>query len=557
MTRRSQVQILPRYWRAPETGLSIGGRRFRHDAGVHLDVENGIVALGLLTAVAALLAVAPALRIPYPILLVLGGLAIGVIPGMPELELPPELVFFGVLPPLLYSAAFFTSLRDLRANVRPIGLLAVGLVVMTTVGVAVVAHAFVEGLSWPSAFVLGAIVSPTDPIAATAIARRLGVPRKLVTIVEGESLVNDGTGLVLYRVAVAAVVAGSFSAMYTGGLFLVSALGGVAVGLAVGWIVRQVRRRLDNPPAEITISLLTGYFAFIPAELLGVSAVLAAVSAGIYLGWHTPELTSSQVRLQGLGVWEIVQYMLNALLFVLVGLQLPVVVDALGDIPGVRLLGYAVLVSLTVIAVRFAWVFAVLHAPKKIAGRMSNWRGAVFLSWTGMRGALSLAAALALPLQTDSGSAFPGRDLILFLTFAVILVTLVGQGLTLPFVIRMLGLEDDGVDDREDAKARIRAAEAALARLEELVDEDWVREDTAERVRGGYRFRTDRFRARLDDGDDGAIEGRSQDYQRLRRELLEAERQALIDLRRSGAISNEVWTRVGRDLDLEDQRLDI
>ncbi len=374
---------------------------------MHLDVENGIVALGLLTAVAALLALAPALRIPYPILLVLGGLAIGVIPGMPELELPPELVFFGVLPPLLYSAAFFTSLRDLRANVRPIGLLAVGLVVMTTVGVAVVAHAFVEGLSWPSAFVLGAIVSPTDPIAATAIARRLGVPRKLVTIVEGESLVNDGTGLVLYRVAVAAVVAGSFSAMYTGGLFLVSALGGVAVGLAVGWIVRQVRRRLDNPPAEITISLLTGYFAFIPAELLGVSAVLAAVSAGIYLGWHTPELTSSQVRLQGLGVWEIVQYMLNALLFVLVGLQLPVVVDALGDIPGVRLLGYAVLVSLTVIALRFAWVFAVLHAPKKIAGRMSNWRGAVFLSWTGMRGALSLAAALALPLQTDSGSAFP------------------------------------------------------------------------------------------------------------------------------------------------------
>ena len=524
---------------------------------MHLDAENGIVALGLLAAVAALLAVAPAVRIPYPILLVLGGLAIGVVPGMPELELRPELVFFGVLPPLLYSAAFFTSLRELRANVRPIGLLAVGLVVMTTVGVAVVAHAFIEGLSWPSAFVLGAIVSPTDPIAATAIARRLGVPHKLVAIVEGESLVNDGTGLVLYRVAVAAVVAGSFSAAYTGGLFLVSALGGVAVGLAVGWIVRQVRRRLDNPPAEITISLLTGYFAFIPAELLGVSAVLAAVSAGIYLGWHTPELTTSQVRLQGLAVWEIAQYMLNALLFVLVGLQLPVVVDALGDIPGARLLGYAALVSLTVIVVRFAWVFAVLHAPKKIARRMSNWRGAVFLSWTGMRGALSLAAALALPLETDSGAPFPGRDLILFLTFAVILVTLVGQGLTLPFVIRALGLEDDGIEDREDAKARIRAAEAALARLEELVEEDWVREDTAERVGGLYRFRTDRFRARLDDGDDGAIESRSQDYQRLRRELLDAERQALIELRRTGAISNDVWIRVGRDLDLEDQRLDI
>jgi CPA1 family monovalent cation:H+ antiporter len=476
---------------------------------------------------------------------------------MPDFELEPELVFFGVLPPLLYSAAFFTSLRDLRATARPIGLLAVGLVAVTTVGVAVVAHTFVDGLTWPSAFVLGAIVSPTDPLAATSIARRLGVPRKLVTIVEGESLVNDGTGLVLYRVAVAAMVTGSFSAYYTGGLFVVSAGGGIAVGLGVGWLVRQIRKRLDNPPAEITISLLTGYVAFIPAELMGVSAVLAAVTAGIYLGWYTPELTSAQVRLQGLAVWEIVQYLLNALLFVLIGLQLPVVIDALGDLSAAQLVGYAAVVSLTVIVLRFAWVFAVLHAPKWIARRMSNWRGAVFLSWAGMRGAVSLAAALALPLETDAGTPFPGRDLILFLTFSVILATLVGQGLTLPFVIRVLGLEDDGAEELEDSKARIHAAEAALARLEELVSEDWVREDTAERVRGAYRFRTTRFRARLDDGDDGAIETRSQDYQRLRRELLDAERQALIDLRRRGAISNDVWIRVGRDLDLEDQRLDI
>jgi CPA1 family monovalent cation:H+ antiporter len=476
---------------------------------------------------------------------------------MPTLELQPELIFFGVLPPLLYSAAFFTSLRDLRANARPIGLLAIGLVVLTTVGVAFVTHELIDGMTWPSAFVLGAIVSPTDPIAATAIARRLGVPRRLVTVVEGESLVNDGTGLVLYRVAVAAVVAGSFSAVYTGGLFLVSAVGGVAIGLGVGWIVRQVRLRLDNPPAEITISLLTGYFAFIPAELLGVSAVLSAVAAGVYLGWYTPELTSSQVRLQGVAVWEIVQYMLNALLFVLVGLQLPVVVDALGDIPSARLLGYAALVSATVIALRFVWVFVVLDLPKRMARRRSNWQGAVFLSWAGMRGALSLAAALALPLETDAGAAFPGRDLILFLTFSVILVTLVGQGLTLPLVIRVLGLEDDGIDAQEEAKARIRAAEAAIVRLDELVLEEWVREDTAERMRGLYRFRTDRFRARFEDGDDGGLEMRSQDYQRLRRELLEAERQALVDLRRSGAISNDVWIRVGRDLDLEDQRLDI
>ena len=234
---------------------------------MHLDVQDGIVALGLILAVATMLAVAPALRIPYPILLVLGGLAIGIVPGMPEFELNPQLVFFGVLPPLLYSAAFFTSLRELRTAARPIGLLAVGLVVVTTAGVAVVAHEFIDDLSWGSAFVLGAIVSPTDPLAATSIARRLGVPRKLVTIVEGESLVNDGTGLVLYRVAVGAVLTGSFSAYYTGGLFVVSAAGGIAVGLVVGWIIRGIRRRLDNPPAEITISLLTGYVAFIPADL--------------------------------------------------------------------------------------------------------------------------------------------------------------------------------------------------------------------------------------------------------------------------------------------------
>jgi Na+/H+ antiporter len=524
---------------------------------VHLDLQDGIVALGLILAVATMLAIAPTLRIPYPILLVLGGLAIGIVPGMPEFELEPELVFFGVLPPLLYGAAFFTSLRELRASARPIGLLAIGLVVVTTVGVAVVAHTFIESLTWGSAFVLGAIVSPTDPLAATSIARRFGVPRKLVSIVEGESLVNDGTGLVLYRVAVAAVVTGSFSAFYTGGLFVVSAGGGIAVGLGVGWLVRQIRRRLDNPPAEITISLLTGYVAFIPAELMGVSAVLAAVTAGIYLGWHTPELTSAQVRLQGAAVWEIVQYMLNALLFVLVGLQLPVVVDALGDLSTATLLGYALLVSLTVIVLRFAWVFIVMLGPKWVARRVWSWGGAVFLSWSGMRGAVSLAAALALPLETDAGGAFPGRDLILFLTFAVILATLVGQGLTLPFVIRALRLEDDGNEDREDAKARIHAAESALVRLEELVSADWVREDTAERMRGLYRFRTTRFQARLDDGDDGAIESRSLDYQRLRRELLDAERQALVDLRRSGAISNDVWLRVGRDLDLEDQRLDI
>jgi CPA1 family monovalent cation:H+ antiporter len=524
---------------------------------MHLDVADGLVTIGLLAAVAALLALAPTARIPYPILLVLGGLLLGFLPGMPELDLNPELVFFGVLPPLLYGAAFFTSLRDLRRSARPIGLLAVGLVIVTTVAVAVVAHEVVAGLTWQSAFVLGAIVSPTDPLAATSIARRLGVPTKLVSVVEGESLVNDGTGLVLYRVATVAVISGTFSLWKAGGLIVIASVGGVAVGLAVGWVVSRIRRRLDNPPAEITLSLMTGYFAFIPADLLGVSAVLAAVTAGIYLGWHTPELTNSTVRLQGQAVWEIVVYLLNALLFVLVGLQLPQILDELGDVPAGRLLWWSVAVTLAVIAARFAWVFLVMAVPSRLRTGKRWYRGATFLSWAGMRGAVSLAAALALPLTTDDGDPFPSRDVVIFLTFAVILGTLVVQGLTLPPLIRVLGFEDDGVEEAEAARARIRAAEAALARLDELEREDWVREDTAERMRGLYRFRQTRFEARLDDGDDGSVEQRSQSYQRLRRALLDAEREALQELRRSGEIGEEAVLRVQRDLDLEDVRLDI
>jgi monovalent cation/hydrogen antiporter len=524
---------------------------------MHLDVYDGVVAISLLVAVAAMLALAPTLRIPYPILLVIGGLVLGFVPGMPEFDLPPELVFFGVLPPLLYSSAFFTSLRDLRANVRHISMLAIGLVVATTAGVALVAHAVVEDLPWASAFALGAIVSPTDPLAATSIARRLGVPHRYVAVVEGESLVNDGSGLVLYRLAVAAVLTGTFSVWEGAAMFVVAGVGGVAVGVAVGWLVRQVRRRLNNPPAEVTISLMTGYFAFLPADLLGVSAVLAAVTAGIYLGWYTPELTTPQMRLQGFAVWEIVQYLLNALLFVLVGLQLPLIVDALADVPTWRLLGWAAAVCLMVIAVRFAWVFLLMAAPKRLRGQRAWWRGATFVSWAGMRGAVSLAAALALPLTTDAGAAFPGRDVIIFLTFTVILATLVGQGLTLPVLIRFLRLEDDGIEDREDAKVRIRAAEAALARLEELAVEEWVREDTAERMRGLYTFRQNRFRARLDGEDEDGVEERSQAYQRLRRELLDAERAAMFELRRAGVIGDDVMQRVQRDLDLEDQRLDI
>jgi monovalent cation/hydrogen antiporter len=511
-----------------------------------------------------MLALVPKLRIPYPILLVLGGLALGFVPGLPEIDLPPDLVLVGVLPPLLYGAAFFTSLRDLRANVRPVGLLAVGLVLLTIVVVAFVAHAIVPGLPWAAAFVLGAVVSPTDPIAATAIMHRLGVPRRIVNIVEGESLVNDGTALVAYRFAVVAAVSGAFSIWEAGYTFVLNVAGGIAVGLGVGWIVRQLRRRLDFPAAEVTISLLTGYFAYIPAELIGVSAVIAAVTAGVYLGWYTPELTTAEVRLMGESAWEIVTFMLNALLFTLIGLQLPGILDELGAYSATDLLWWAVAVWLTVLLARALWAYPAAWIPRRLFPHirardpMPPFSWLALITWSGMRGGVSLAAALAIPLTTDAGEAFPARSLILYLTFAVIFGTLVIQGLTLPAVIRLLRLEDDGEDEgRELAQARIGAAEAALARLEELTGEDWVREDTAERVRGAYTFRQSRFAAWLDGGDDGSIETRSLDYQRLRRELLAAERAAVHDLRRQGVISDEVARRVERDLDLEDARLEI
>ena len=503
-----------------------------------------LVLLAMLAAVTALTVLAPVLRVPYPILLVLGGLALGFIPGVPELTLPPELVLVGVLPPLLYSAAFFTSLRDLRANFRPIGALAVGLVVATMFAVAAAAH-LATGLSWSASFVLGAIVAPTDPIAATAIASRMGVPRRIVTIVEGESLINDATALVLYGTAVTAVVTGAFSLWDASLDFVVSVIGGIAIGLSVGWVVALVRIRLDNIPAEILISLLSGYLAYIPAEALGVSGVLAAVTVGIYLGWRSPELSTPAMRIQGFAVWETLVFLVNALLFTLIGMQLRPILDSLGGRSAAELIADALVVVATVMAVRIAWVAA---GPRKYP---------LVVGWMGMRGAVSLAAALAIPLETDAGVPFPGRDLIIFLAFAVILGTLVFQGLTLPKLINLFDLEEDRGEAKEDTKARIHAAEAALARLEELVDEDWVRPETAERLRGLYDFRRSRFLARFDGEDDGAIERRSADYQRLRRELLEAERAAVVGLRRDGRISDEVMRRVERDLDLEDARLDL
>ena len=517
-----------------------------------------LVIFGLLAGIVAFAFLAHLVHVPYPITLVLGGTAIGFIPGIPSVELDPELVLLILLPPLVYGAAFFTSLRDLRRNARPIALLAIGLVLGTMAAVALIAH-YVIGLDWDVAFVLGAIVSPTDAVAPAEIMRRVGAPRRLVAVVEGENLTNDWTALILYRVAVAAVVSGSFSLLDASVEFVLSGVGGLAIGLAAGWVIRQIRRRLDDPPTEITISLLSGYAAYLPAEELGFSGVIAAVTVGVYMGWYTPELTTPLTRIQSMSVWEILTFLLNAVLFLLVGMQLPNIIDDLSGESAGQLLLWGALVSATVIVVRMGWGFTVTYLLRVIDRRAAQRarrvgpRERIVVGWAGMRGAVALAAALAVPLRTDSGAPFPERDLIIFLAFVVILVTLVGQGLTLGPLINRLGVVDDGEEEVEEIAARIRLAEAALARLEELEGADWVRDETLGRVRALYDYRRRRFEARTD-GDE-RYEERTDAYRRLMYELFEAQREELVGMRNALDISDEVRRRIERELDLEESRI--
>jgi len=517
--------------------------------------------LSLLVAVAALVTLSGRLQLPYPIFLVLAGLVVGVIPGLPRVELEPDLVFLLFLPPLLYQQALTTSYRDFRADLRPISLLAVGLVLITIVTVAGVAHA-AAALPWPAAFALGAIIAPTDALAASGVASRLGIPRRIVTVLEGESLLNDATSLVAYRFAVAAVVTGAFSLGSAALGFVAVSAGGVIVGLVVGWLIGELRRRLDDPPVENLISLLSGFAAYLPAEALGVSGVLAVVTAGFYLGRLGPRIISSRARVQNLAMWGVVTLVLNGLLFILVGLQLPPVLDGIADRSLASLLRSAILVSLTVILVRLVWVYPSAYVPRRLSPRLRArdpyppWQYLTVLGWGGMRGAVSLAAALALPRVTDAGAPFPGRALIIFLTFAVLLATLVGQGLTLPPLIRRLDLHVDPAVAREEAKARLKAAHAAMARLEALVVEDWVDPEEAADVRSHYEERFRRYAARFDGATDGGQEARAERATRLRRELLDAERTAIIRLRDENYISDDVLRRVQLDLDLDRIRLD-
>ena len=516
----------------------------------------------MLLAVAALALLARKLHIPYPILFVVGGLLLALIPGVPRVRLNPDMVFLFFLPPLLFPAALFTSWRDFRANLRPISLLAVGLVLMTTVSIALLAHYFLD-MPLAAGFVLGAIISPPDAIAATAIAERLKVPPRIVTILEGESLVNDASALVAYRFGVMAVVTGAFSLGHASLKFLIVGAGGILFGLFVGWLAEQFHRRVVDAPIEITVSLLTPFAAYLPAEHLGVSGVLAVVTAGLYLGWRSPEITDFQTRLDARPVWDIVEFLLNGFVFILIGLQLP---DVLHAALGKRhsngeLIWSAVFISLAVILVRITWVFPATYLPRLLSKHVRahdpypSWRHVAIVAWTGMRGVVSLAAAMALPLTRQDGSPFPDRDLIVFLSFVVILATLVAQGLSLPPLIRWLKIEDDDSREKEEREARLAANKAALARIGEIATGESTKTDAHKRLRIEYE---DRIR-QLEATEPGHVKRHlrlfSNEYEALSRDTLHVERRTILQLRNKQVINDEVLRRIQMDIDLAEARL--
>jgi Na+/H+ antiporter len=515
----------------------------------------------LLIVVATLAIVAKKVALPYPVLLVIGGLVLGFVPGLPAVQLSPEIVFLFLLPPLLYPAAVFTSWRDFRANLRPISLLAIGLVLLTTAVVAAVAHVS-TGLPWPAAFVLGAIVSPPDAVAATAITSRLRVPRSIVAVLDGESLVNDATALVAYRFGIAAMISGTFSLPEAIGRFILVALGGTAIGVGVGWLAAHVQRRLDDPPVQMTISLLTPFVAYIPSERLHVSGVLAVVSAGLFLGWRGPQILTARTRLNIYVFWEMVVFLLNGLIFVLIGLQLPRILRTPSGHSLRQLIWQGALISCAAILVRIAWVYASTKGMRLINAAFHNpspdaaWQNAAIIAWTGMRGVVSLAAALAVPLTLSNGDPFPGRDYILFVTFCVILATLVLQGLSLPTLIHRLGVVDDGLAKLEERTARLKANEAAVAYLAEVNSQ--FPPDMLERLRAEYDDRIRQLEVCADgECEDDANGQMAPSYQRLQQDALDVERRTIIRLRDEFVINDEVLRRIQADLDHAEARLHV
>jgi Na+/H+ antiporter len=513
-----------------------------------------------------LIAVAGALRIlaqkwgvPHPSLLVLGGLAVALIPGLPQPKVDPELLFVIFVPPLLYWSALTISLREMRAFLGPIVRLATGLVIATMVAVAVIVHLLAPQVGWPAAFVLGAIVSPPDPVAASAVLRPLGAPRDVTTILEGEGLINDATALVAYRLAVAAVVAGSFSLWHAAGSFLLTGLGGALVGLAAGWLIVLVRTHMGHVVVvENALSLLSPFIAYLPADALHTSGVLAVVTMGVYLGIRGPHVVAPATRLQAGAMWSMLTFLLESLIFMLVGLEMPRVMEALRTHALKELLVVVLVTTLVCILVRFVWVFISIYLggggdSARRGPHLTRWKKPFFIAWSGLRGADSLVIALALPLTTSVDAPFPSRDLIIFVTFGVIFVTLVLQGFSLAPLVRRLGIEGDDAEAREERSARVAMADAALESLRRVERDEKIPKKVLSAMRAEYEQRRHTAeRTHLpqrSDGFDAAA------YRALRRRMQAAERAELLKLAETGKIGGDVMRHMQRQQDLRDMLL--
>jgi CPA1 family monovalent cation:H+ antiporter len=497
--------------------------------------------IALLFAAVLLVRVADRAHVPYPIVLVLGGLGIAFIPGIPQLELDAHVVLLVFIPPLLMSAGWYSSPRELRAESRALAALALALVLVTMVVVAVAAHALVDGLPWPAAFMLGAVVAPTDAVAAVATFARVRVPARVQLLVQGESLINDATGLTAFRIALTA--GGSFMLGEALLEFAVAAVGGAAIGLAVAWVSLRAIRRSPDVTVSIVLTVLAAYASYIAAEEVHASGILAAAVCGLYGGWHQSDFFDADTRLTGVAFWQIMVFGLEALLFVLLGLQLENVIDEVGRAAAGELLGIGVILSSLVILTRL------LFAAVPLAPGLSR-RERLIVGWCGMRGAISFAAALSI------GGTVAGRDEVVFLTFVITLVTLVGQGLTLPALVRALRLPSDREWSPEEAIARLEAAQSALDRLDELEAEGRIDEEPLRRLRDLYRARFRQCVAVLGGEEHGeAARDERLHYGETRRELIRTERAAVLGLRDEGRVSQEVQRQIERDLDLEEARL--
>ena len=513
-----------------------------------------LLAVSVATLVVALTALARRLPIPSPILQVLAGLAVGFIPGLVVPELAPDLVFFVFLPPILWAAAFFTSLREFRRNIRPIGLLAVGLVFATTVVVALVSRSLFPALPWAVAVAIGAIVSPPDAVAAAAVVSRLPVPRRVVVILEGESLVNDAAALVLYRTAVAAAVTGVFSLGEAIVRFFIDAGVGAFIGIAIGWLIVRAARWTKDSLAETLLTIAAPYLAWVAAESIHVSAVLACVAGGIYVRQHFSTVISPMSRLQSRAVWDLIVFIINAMIFLILGLQFGRVMQqvAAGTLGAVLMAG--VILSVVAIVVRLIWVPVATALPRLMSADVRrreppvNPKGVALVAWTGMRGIVSLASALALPELLNNGTRFPYRSEIILVTMCVIMITLVVQGATLAPIIKWFNFAPETAHHEEERHARREALRRGAEALEDLAREPWAVPAEVERIRSELRDRIGHHDHHTRDADTS---------RRLRTGVLSAERRMLVRLRNEGAISDETLRELEEELDHEAVRLGI